>query len=363
MPNYLERVLRGGLVTEHTQSRPATVAPPAMAGLAVAPIAQDRVEFQGEANTPTESNLAPASPTAGAQPTSSPLPVWPAASREAEVPPPTTTSTGQSPLPTASVVETESEPIRRLPVAERAELGCVEVAQPKAAVPQPERLRDDRALSSDESTLRTVAVSQPVQATAAALRPAEARARVPQLAPSARRAPEPALDMQRGRSGAELQRQVAEQLQPNRATFTQPPPLQEISPTSGEAQVRTHSGEPHLVAWEPQTAESVMKAHLAEGASGANLARRDVTSKPVEPDRGDRAPTVEPMPAHQAAPAALSIAGGSGSRERRITIGRVDVHVNNESPAPARVLGSRSLAPLPVDILEARFLNRFWMRP
>lgn len=520
MPNYLERVLRAGLAAERTQAKPAAVAPPGMAGLAVAAVPQYATEFEGEANTQTESNLAPAPrPIVEAQPASSPLPVWPAASRETAIPPPTRASTEQSLLPPASVVQTKREPIRRQPVAERAESGRVEVAQPRVAasqpaptvtvtqaeghgedhalpsdesalpplpVPQraqstltevesvearahvppqhrtkfegeattltesnlkptppaaatpstssplpvrpaasreatipppaatgtqqgllpaasvveaksgpirrqpveraesgrvevaqpkvtasqptptvpvshPEGFGDDGAKPSDTSTLNPLAVSRRAQPTVAELEPTEVRAGLAQPAPSARRAPRRAPEsMQSQGRGTELQPRPAAKLQPNRSTFTRP--LQpEVRQTQSE--VGSRSGEPRLVALEAETAQRVMTAEPAGGASSANLARREVISKPIEPHRGDRVAAVEPMPARQAPPSALPIGSGSGGGERRITIGHIDVHVNNQSPAAARVPASRSLAPFPVDILEGHFLNRFWMKP
>jgi hypothetical protein len=71
-------------------------------------------------------------------------------------------------------------------------------------------------------------------------------------------------------------------------------------------------------------------------------------------------PTMRPAPIWQAPSASLP--HSSSGHQSRITIGRIDVQVNNHPPvipsSPPPIAGA-----LPLDNLETRFLNRFPIRP
>ncbi len=47
-------------------------------------------------------------------------------------------------------------------------------------------------------------------------------------------------------------------------------------------------------------------------------------------------------------------------RSARVTIGRLDVQVHNHPPAPAPVPPAADLPP--PDVLEQRYLSRFWLK-
>ena len=72
-------------------------------------------------------------------------------------------------------------------------------------------------------------------------------------------------------------------------------------------------------------------------------------------------PSVWPVPTPQ--PPSANVPATSSGRQSRITIGRIDVQINNQLPAPPSAPPSPGTGPIAADILEGRFLNRFMLRP
>jgi hypothetical protein len=76
---------------------------------------------------------------------------------------------------------------------------------------------------------------------------------------------------------------------------------------------------------------------------------------PPTPNVGTRQP--------EAAVTVPRIPASPGRRETRVTIGRIDVQVNNRPAPPASAARTRPPGSLAQNVLEARCLNRFGMRP
>jgi hypothetical protein len=66
------------------------------------------------------------------------------------------------------------------------------------------------------------------------------------------------------------------------------------------------------------------------------------------------------MPTQQAPLASVPVS--SSGRQSRITIGQIDVQVNNHPPAPASAPPSPGASPFSSDTWEGRFLSRFALK-
>jgi hypothetical protein len=129
-------------------------------------------------------------------------------------------------------------------------------------------------------------------------------------------------------------------------------PAQPIERLSGNNRSLT------VAAQHPTQAHHPIQNRDREGAVAGRWPGYSVTSP--QPESALQA-TVRPVPEQLAGPPTVPAA--SGGHQSRITIGRIDVQVNNHPPVQASAPPSRLAAPLPSDVLEARFLNRFWMKP
>ena len=377
------------------QMRPARTASPPMPGLVwptFTPLSASKLGEQ--ANTPAESNLPP-----GLTEASSPR-ERSAHSKEAAVSLRAETGADQNLRSSSTMPGTRAEPIRKARLLGREEQAGFE---PSSVIRVPKGLRANTRfppmpLSHDTHlalpvqdvapTVSTAVVSpgvpsQQMEQQRESLEPlpvcddpVRAESDQPQ---SSRSTPEPSLDDVRpGGIGAESQSQVAQKPESSRRTHAKVPKQEITSHTHGGDQLGTDSGQSHLAIVQPNAAIRLTKEEPVDRNAHVKPARKEMISEtdrsdegfgasgasaPAQPMKQENAlhATVRPVPERQAAPA--TVPGASGGRQSRITIGRIDVQVNNHPPVPTTAPPSRSVAPLPSDILEARFLNRFWMKP
>src|SRR5215472_1665004 len=348
MANYLERVFMAGARTS-AQMRPATTAPPLMPGLVwpslTPPSSQ---EFGEQVNIPAESTppelmkaSSPRDPSAGLE--------------KAEVAPRAETGAGQTLLASSSLPDMRAKPgpKRWFGRGEQAgfELGPL--------IGAPKGLRAHTTLSEGLSnfelpppaSIRHIAsvpaagvVSPPLsQSSGQSYETGEMQAADGE---SSGAASVPALSQ----SGSELiasefHLQPTEKLERRVRTYEQPSKHENPSGTTSLLQARSDLAQPHPIM---RQAGPPAKEHPLDRGTRLQLARGAMTSEPdrsVEGDRDSRASvpvqpmkqesafrsTVSPVPAGQAARAAATAASG---RQSRITIGRIDVQVNNHPPVP-----------------------------
>lgn len=103
-------------------------------------------------------------------------------------------------------------------------------------------------------------------------------------------------------------------------------------------------------------AESPATLRLPSGGESRRSTPEQGTVSAITRQRDAR-----PIPARPAAPTPLPPA--SAKRQGRITIGQIDVQVNNHLPAPTTNPPPPADNSFPSDILEQRYLNRFPIRP
>lgn len=129
------------------------------------------------------------------------------------------------------------------------------------------------------------------------------------------------------------------------------------SPASTHAPARTRAVPQATSANQPSQiqAESRATMRLPSGGESSRSTPEQGTVSAIT-----RQPDARPIPARPAAPATAPPA--SAKRQGRITIGQIDVQVNNHPPAPTTnpPPPARSLTS---DILEKRYLDRFPLRP
>jgi hypothetical protein len=98
----------------------------------------------------------------------------------------------------------------------------------------------------------------------------------------------------------------------------------------------------------------------ADSPSNTAVEQHGTAPAPPLKQRGASHQDPWPLPAQQAPVASISISG-NGSQSR-VTIGRIDVQVNNPPPNPPSAPPSSGTRPIAADILEGRFLSRFALK-
>ena len=348
------------------QARAATTAPPLMPGLvwpAFTPLTSAALGEQ--AITPADSNL-PAALTQASSPRE------PSARREeAEVSPHAETGADESLRLSSTVPEMKAEPVRQERLSGLGERVGFEpgpvIRAPKGlkahSTPSPAPLNIEMppplpiahttpvlAEGAVSPALPSQLIEQPRETGETQLARAESSATASVQASSPQSGSEP--------MASELQLQPTEKFERRVETYEEPLKHAIASDTRSAVQARTPTVRPlPLRAAVPATVPAASPVESDADGPGRRV------SAPTQPMKQESAfqAAVRPLPERLATPPTVPAA--SGGRQNRITIGRIDVQVNNHPPVQASAPPSRLAAPLPSDVLEARFLNRFWMKP
>jgi len=362
------------------QMRPATTAPPLMPGLVWPSLTPpSSLELGEQVNIPAESTppelmkaSSPGDPSAGLE-------------KAEVVAPRAETGAGQTLLASSRLSETRAKPGSGRWLGRGEQAGF----EPGLVIGTPKGLRAHTTLSPGLSNCevlppapirhmtlvpaagavspalsQTIGQSHETRETQAAGGEGSAAASVPALSPQS------GFEL----TASELHLQPTEKLERRVRTYEQPSKHGSSSGPASLVQTTTDFGQPHPIM---RQAGPLAEEHTLDRGTHLQLARGAMTSEPDRSAASDRASrasvpvqpmkqesafrsTVRPVPAGQAARAGATAALG---RQSRITIGRIDVQVNNHPPVPANAPPRPLVASLPSDILEAHFLNRFCMRP
>jgi hypothetical protein len=363
MPDYLERVVLGGARTS-TPGKPPPAAPPRMPGVSQPwfPPVETLDIIDAEAHPSVGSSGLPmttlsAMPANATPPQPSPEALAPGASKGEQTP--------SGPSAPAESSAASPAPMPHPPSA----LGDPTSSEAAAIIRAPTALRpmlDNVQNSPSQETLAARSAANAAPESSANLTPP-----LPST-PSAERR-RPMVESQPAPKDAS----VAASVQPASVRRSTPAVVDLMgaqqtvtrSPLTGEVE---HEREPP---GPPRRAEVVLPPDTRTEEAGDPVRARQIeadlrTTPEVERHRTTPAPPLQqlgasppnpwPTPAQQVP--AVSISTGADGRQSRITIGRIDVQVNNQPPAPPSAPPPPGTSPIAADVLEGRFLSRFALK-